>query len=191
MNQPDAGDMPKPYTWPARWLHWITVLLVVLLIATGTVMTYRADDLKIFDATTNALYSSHKLLGVGLLALVVVRFAYRLMRGAPPDPPTLPRLQKVAAHGVHWALYGLLLATPIVGWIGISMFPALDVFGIVKLPALVGPDRKTSEQVFELHETLGDVLLALVALHVAAALVHHFVLRDGVLYRMWPTRKVR
>ncbi len=176
------------YSLPARLFHWATVAIVLCLFASGMWMTYRGEDLKLWDATTNFLYSSHKALGMALLILVVARLGYRLVHGAPGDPPSFTRLQRLAAHTVHWLLYGLLLVVPVLGWVGVSMFPALDVFGF-KLPALSGPDREMSKQIFELHELLGDVLLALIGLHLAAALFHHFILRDGVLRRMWPAKR--
>ena len=181
-------DAPRHYSGVARLFHWLTVFLLMVTIPVGLAMTYRGGELKIWDATTNTLYSSHKLLGVIILVIVVMRLGYRLLHGAPPDEPTLSGLQKLVAHVVHWTFYALLIVIPIVGWIGVSMFPALEVFGLFKLPALAAPDQATAKSLFELHELLGNVLLALIALHVVAALGHHFVLRDGVLRRMLPAK---
>ena len=122
--------------------------------------------------------------------MVVLRLANRLIRGAPPDEPSLAGWQKALSHIAHWSLYALLIVIPIVGWLGVSMFPALDVFGLFKLPALAAPDKKTAEWMFEIHEFLGDILLVLIVVHVGAALGHHFVLRDNVLRRMWPAKNV-
>lgn len=177
------------YSAPARAFHWLTVLLLVITVPIGLAMTYRGGELKIWDATTNMLYSSHKALGMLILAVVVLRLAYRLFKGAPPDEPGQPAWQKAIAHIAHWSLYALLLGIPLVGWLAVSMFPALDIFGLIKLPALAAPDQKTAKSLFEVHEILAKALLAIVALHVLAALAHHFVLRDGVLRRMWPGRK--
>ena len=128
-------------------------------------------------------------MGVIILTVVALRLIYRLFKGAPPDEPTLKGVQRVAAHVAHWSLYALLIAIPIVGWTATSMFPALNVFGLVNLPALAAPDKAMAEQLFAVHDVLGKVLLAIVVIHVAAALFHHFVRRDGVLRRMWPARK--
>ena len=183
-----ASDRHAPvrYSGIARFFHWLTVILLLVTIPIGLAMTYRGGELNIWDTTTNVLYNSHKALGVIILAVVLMRLAYRLIHGAPADEPTLTGLQKLVAHVVHWTLYGLLILIPIIGWIGVSMFPALELFGLFKLPALAAPDQATAKWMFEVHEILGKLLLALIALHVVAALGHHFVLRDGVLRRMWP-----
>jgi cytochrome b561 len=104
----------------------------------------------------------------------------------PPDEPSLTRWHRAAAHANHWSLYALLVAVPITGWLGGSKYPALEVFGLFRLPALAAPDKAAGEELFELHETLVFITLALVAIHVAAALFHYFIRRDGVLSRMIP-----
>ena len=186
MSEP--ASQPQTYSGTARFFHWLTVLLLVTTIPIGMAMTYRGGELNIWDVTTNGLYSAHKTLGVLLLVVVVLRLIYRLLYGAPPDEPSLAAWQKALSHIAHWSLYGLLILIPIVGWLGVSMFPALDIFGLFKLPALAAPDQKTAKWLFEVHEFLGNILLLLIAVHVAAALGHHFVLRDNVLRRMWPAR---
>jgi len=80
------------------------------------------------------------------------------------------------------------LAIPLSGWIAISMFPALNVFGF-EVPALVSAGRQAAASMFEIHEMLGNILLAFIGLHVAGALFHYFVLKDGIFERMWPRRK--
>jgi len=177
------------YSFVARFFHWLTVLLLILLFASGIAMTERTEEYNLWDATTNTLYSSHKALGLMLLAVIILRLGYRMAFGTPPAPPSLNGLQKMAADGVHWGLYGLLVAVPITGWIGISMFPALDVFG-VRVPALVAADRQSAEWAFEVHEILGNLFLILIAVHIAAALFHYFILKDGILQRMWFTKNV-
>ena len=149
-------------------------------------MLVRASWLDIWDATTNALYSSHKLLGVLLFFVIVARLAYRFSHGAPPDEPSLEPWQRVASHVTHWAIYGLLLLVPVIGWFGVQLFPALDVFGWFSLPAVVSPDTAASAWVLRLHGIAAFVLLWLLASHVAAALFHHFIRKDGVLVRMVP-----
>ncbi len=179
----------EAYSATARALHWLSAILVAVMFATGLWMTYRGDELELWDATTNTLYSLHKSLGLFLLAVVCLRLGNRLLFGAPADPPSLTKLLRVTAHTVHWLLYALLLAIPLTGWLATSMFPALDVFGSFKLPAIAAPNRSAAEWMFEIHETLGDVLVILIALHIAGAMVHYFVLKDGIVDRMWPTKR--
>jgi cytochrome b561 len=181
-----AGSVQgETYSTAARRFHWWTVLLVAVQIPVGLYMAYRGNTLQIFDGLTNALYSSHKLSGMVILLLVLARLMYRLARGAPPDEPTITWWQKAGAHLNHWALYVALLVVPILGYIGISLYPALDLFGIVSLPGIVAPDNAAAARVFYYHWLGALAIVLLVAVHVAAALFHYFIRRDGVLRRMW------
>jgi cytochrome b561 len=173
------------YSSAARQFHWWTVLLVAIQVPVGLYMVYRAGITN-FDALTNTLYSSHKSAGLLILALVVARLVYRLRHGAPSDEPTLTLFEKAASHATHWGLYLLLLVVPILGWIGISLYPALNVFGIVDIPALASPNTDAANQVFMLHKYLAYLVVALVGMHVAGALFHYVIRKDGVLSRMLP-----
>lgn len=170
----------------ARSFHWVTVLAVFAMLPLGLAMTYRGNTLNIWDTTTDALYGAHKLIGFLLLWLTAGRLIYRLVHGAPPDESSLAWWEKAASHLVHWLLYGLLLVVPLLGWIGVSLFPALDVFGLFNLPALASPNEAAANRVLGIHGTLALTLGALAGLHILAALYHGFVRRDGVLRRMWP-----
>lgn len=176
----------RAYSPTARALHWITVALVAIQVPVGFAMAYRGNTLNIWDKLTGALYSGHKVIGVTILIVVLWRLVYRLTRGAPPDEPTLEPWQKVASHANHWALYLLLVATPMAGYVGISLFPALDIFGLVKLPGIVAPDKDAASTAFVVHLALAIGLVVLIAVHVAAALFHHLVRKDNVLGRMIP-----
>lgn len=176
------------YSGVARTFHWVTVLAVFTMLPLGLAMTYRGKTLSIFDGTTDALYSAHKLLGFLLLWLTAGRLIYRLLHGAPSDEPSLTWWQRAGSHLVHWLLYGLLLVVPLLGWLGVSLFPARTVFGLFDLPALTGPDQGAANRVLGIHGKLALTLGAIVALHILAALYHRFVRRDGVLRRMWPGR---
>ena len=184
-NEQRSSEIYSPF---ARLMHWLTLAFVAVLVPVGMAMTYRGKDLNIWDELTNTLYSGHKLAGFVLLWLIVIRLGYRLMKGAPADEPTLTPFQAFASHAVHWAMYALLIAIPVLGWIGVSAFPALQVFAGASLPAIVGPDRALAEQVLAVHGILARVLMLLVAVHIAAALYHHFVCKDGVLRRMLGAR---
>lgn len=182
----NAPPEPPRYGIPARTLHWLMVLLIGLQIPAGMVMSYRGNVLNQWDAVTDFLYSAHKSIGFVLLILLVLRALVRLTAGAPPPEPSLAPWQRRVAAVNHAGLYVLLLAVPMLGWLGVSMFPALEVFGVVSLPAISRPDRAVSDTVFALHRLAAFLLVALIALHVAAALHHHFIRRDGVLRRMLP-----
>ena len=183
-TQTSAVAKPLVYSPVARAFHWTVALLVIITAPIGFVMADRAAH-DIFDATTDTMYSTHKLIGLTILALMIARLAYRLTQGAPPSEPTLASWQKGLSHAVHWTLYLLLIAVPIGGYLGISYGDYLDIFG-VKIPGLVAKNEDMSKVIFKLHALGATVLLALVALHLAAVFHHAFNLCDGVLARMWP-----
>ena len=180
------GGTGETYTCRARHFHWWTVGFVSVLVPVGLYMNYRGNVLGIFDGLTNTLYSTHKLLGFTLLLIVVARLGYRLLHGAPADEPTLEPWQKVVSSLNHWGMYVLLLIVPLLGWFGVQLYPALDVFGLFSLPAVVGPNQEAAETVLAIHKTLALLLVAFIALHVGAALYHYFIRKDGVLNRMIP-----
>ena len=188
-STPHSPQQPTPavYSPRARHYHWLTVALIAMQVPVGVYMSYRGNKLDIWDGLTNGLYSWHKLIGLIIFGVVLARLAYRLSHGAPPDEPTLEPWQKLASHVTHWALYGLLIVVPIIGFLGISYYPALDIFGF-KLPGLVTPNEDTAKAVFEWHERGAFLLVLLVFLHIGAALFHGMIRKDGVLRRMLPGR---
>jgi cytochrome b561 len=185
------GEIPaaRSYSALARTLHWITAVVVFAMIPLGLAMSYRGNALDIWDGLTNGLYSAHKLLGFLLLWLMVGRLTYRLMHGAPPDEPTLAWWQKAASHLVHWLLYGLLIVVPLLGWVGVSLFPALTIFDLFDLPALAQPNEDAAKRVLDIHGKLALATGALALAHVGAALHHYLILKDGVMRRMLPWLK--
>lgn len=174
------------YTPTARRFHWWTVALILVQVPLGLYMAYRGNVQGIFDDLTNNLYSSHKLIGMIIFLVVLARLAYRLTHGAPADEPTLEAWHKGASHFNHWGLYLLLLATPIAGYIGISQYPALNIFGI-PLPGIVAENQEAASRTFLIHFYLALVLVAFVAIHVAAALYHYVIRKDNVVTRMLPS----
>jgi cytochrome b561 len=188
-NIDNAVQVPV-YSPTARFFHWLTVVAVVVQIPLGVYMVRRGAATN-FDATTNTLYSGHKLLGFAILWLIVLRLEYRLARGAPRDEPTLAWWHKAAAHATHWGLYLLLLAVPLLGWLGVSHYGALDTFGGFSLPAIAEQNQDKADAVFRLHFLGAVVLVAAIAVHFAAAIYHHFIRGDGVLRRMLPSVRQR
>jgi cytochrome b561 len=176
----------ETYSLAARRFHWWMVAFLAVQVPVGLAMNYRGNTLNIWDATTNALYSSHKLLGFALLWIVVARLIYRLWHGVPDHEPTIEPWQRVVSRSNHWALYVLLIVLPLLGWLGVSLFPAREIFGLFSLPALAEPNKAAAEWVLTAHKALAFLLIALIGLHVSAALYHYFIRRDGVLHRMLP-----
>ncbi len=174
------------YSSTARLLHWLTVALLALQFPVGFYMAYRGNVLNVWDSLTNTLYSGHKLSGLVILLVVVLRLLYRTTQGAPADEPSLEPWHRMVSHLNHWLLYALLIAAPIAGYIGIALFPALDIFGLFKLPAIVSADKEAAKAAFAVHMALVLALAALIALHVGAALYHYLIRKDDVMGRMIP-----
>ena len=128
----------------------------------------------------------HFRLGLTVFALVLVRLPLRLALHAPPITPALPAWQDHLAHAMHWALYGFLLVMPLLGWLTLSAKGQPIPFFGLELPALIGPDKATAKNLEDIHELIGNVGYALIGLHAAAALWHHYVTRDDTLERMLP-----
>lgn len=187
MADTDFRTREATYSTAARHFHWWTVTLLLIQVPVGLYMAYRGNTLNIWDGLTNNLYSSHKTLGLVILVLVVTRLIYRLLHGAPADEPTITWWQKAASHATHWSLYLLLILVPVVGWLGISLYGAREVFGIATIPALAAQNSEAAGPVLMLHRYLAYLTVALVAMHVGAAVVlHYFIRKDGVLERMLP-----
>lgn len=168
------------YSVTARALHWITAALVLTAIPIGIVMANITSG-----PTQDRLYDLHRSIGVALIPLVLVRFGYRLANPPPPLPDDVPPLQQFAAHATHWALYALIIVQPFVGWIATSAYRAPIVFfGLFQLPPIWPQDQPFSERLFAVHEIMGFIIAFLVLVHIAAALHHHFVLKDRVLLRI-------
>lgn len=187
MNATPQSRVPvQLYSRVARTLHWLTVALIAVQLPVGLYMTYRGNTLNVWDKVTGGLYNGHKLLGVTILLVVLWRLVYRLTRGAPPPEPTIEPWQRVASSLNHWGMYLLAICVPVAGYVGISLFPALDIFGLFSLPGVVAPDKEAAKTVFFVHGVLARLLVLLILIHVAAALFHYFVRKDNVLARMIP-----
>ncbi len=172
------------YSGVAIALHWLLALLIVGNFCVGLYMHGLA-----FSPTRLKLYNWHKWAGITILALSALRLLWRLTHRPPADPP-MPAWQRLAAHGAHWALYALFFAVPLAGWAYSSAagFPIV-VFGVLPLPDFVAPDRALADGLKERHAMLAFALAAVVGLHIAAALKHHFIDGDGLLHRMQPSRR--
>lgn len=167
-------------------LHW----LVAALIVGQFVLAEWAEGLPLGIEKLQVL-ANHKSFGITILALAVLRLVWRLVARPPALPSSVPRWQQRASAATHWALYGLIFALPLSGWAFSSAanFP-VSWFNLFELPNLVAPDEQLAEQIEDVHELLGKVLFVLALVHVAAALKHQFMDRDGVLLRMlpWPRK---
>ncbi|MDD5181094.1 MAG: cytochrome b [Gallionellaceae bacterium] len=173
------------YTATAIALHWLTALLILVAFPLGVYM----HELKLSPLKLQ-LVSYHKWIGVTIFLLTLARLAWRVKHVPPPLPDTIPLWQQRAAQGLHYLLYVLLLCIPISGWLMSSAKGVPVVYlGLVQLPDLVGKDKALGDRLQEIHEALDFGLLALVGMHVAAAIKHHFIDKDTTLLRMLPFGK--
>jgi len=170
------------YTTTAILLHWLMALLIFAVFPLGMYM----HDLPLSPAKLQ-LYSYHKWIGVTLLLLALPRVLWRITHTPPALPGTMPRWQKLGSVAVHQIFYLLMLAVPLSGWLLSSAKGVQTVwFGVLPLPDLVGRDKALGHLLSVVHESLNYTLLLLVALHIAAALKHHYVDRDAIMARMIP-----
>jgi cytochrome b561 len=176
---------------PARWghvaqfLHW----LIVALIITQVILANIAEDLPI-GVRKLAMYARHKSVGITILVLALIRLLWRWANPTPSLPTTLKPYERTLAGITHFGLYLLLFAMPLTGWMMTSArgFP-VSWFGFFQLPDFVPKNKTLYEFMKETHDTLALALGAIVTLHVAAALKHHFIMKDDVLRRMLPFTK--
>jgi cytochrome b561 len=174
------------YSMTAMSLHWLIALMIGVGFYIGWIMT----DIPGFTPTKLKYFSWHKWIGVTVFVLAAIRVAWRLTHRAPALPSGVTPLQKLAAEAVHAILYLLMLAIPATGYLYSSAAGIPVVYlGIVPLPTLIGPDAALKVVLKTIHIVLNYTLLALVILHVLAALKHQFVDRDGLLARMIPFLK--
>ncbi|MDF4025031.1 cytochrome b [Luteibacter sp. PPL201] len=177
---------------PGRWstiaktLHWIMALLII----GNGVFALWMDDLKPSMQKIN-LFALHKSIGLTVLALFLLRLAWRLFDRRPAEDPA-PRWQHVAATIVHGLLYVLIVAIPLSGWLFNSArgFP-LQFFKLFNLPALTAKDPDVAAVLVEVHEYLFWFLVAVLVAHAGGALKHHFIDRDDTLRRMLPFGRAR
>lgn len=181
---PMSTAHPTRYHPVSVLLHWVLGLALIGLFAVGLYMT----DLP-FSPQRLKLYNWHKWAGVTLLALSVFRLVWRLTHRPPPLPraieTAMPRWQRLAHHATHHGLYLLFFAVPLLGWAYSSAagFPVV-LFGVLPLPDFVSVSEELAGLIKPLHKLSAFTMMALVLLHVAGALKHQFVDRDGLLSRM-------
>lgn len=180
-------DSTARYSRGAIILHW----LIALLIIGNFVGAWVSEDLPRDERMVMMGY--HKATGVVILLLTLVRIGWRLLNPPPAMPTTLKPWEAGLARITHGLFYVLMLAVPLAGLGLHSAFgkgAPVSLFGLVDFPALpVGTDKPTIGLYHELHEVTATAMLVLFVLHVAAALKHQFIDRDGTTARMLPFRR--
>ena len=174
------------YSLPARLMHWLVALCVLALFPLGVWATWRAED-NVWDDLTNTLFAWHKTIGFAVLILMALRLVIRLGNAPPQQPPFLASWEVSAAKATHLLLYLLLFIVPLLGWAGVTAYPALEALAGMHLPPMpfIAQGEPLAMSLFDWHGNIAIVLGALLVLHVAAALRHLVIKRDGVVDRMW------
>lgn len=163
-----------------RALHWVMAIciLAMLFIGVGMVSTVKPEYL--------TLVSIHKPLGITILVLALVRLVVRITRGAPPLPADMPMPMKLAAKLSHYVFYALMIALPLLGY---GMLSAADypvVVAGMRIPSLLPHSNSLHTLLWNAHRFLALCFFALIVVHLAAALFHALVRRDGVFHAMAP-----
>jgi cytochrome b561 len=179
-----------PYRPAQRLIHWLVAVSLPILLTLGIWMTARASA-DLWDDQTNLLYGLHKALGFTVLCLMVVRLFLKLRTAAPAYPASLTPTLILLAKTVHGLMYVLLFAVPLLGWAAVTAYPALITVAGYHLPPMpwVMQNEALAKQLFAIHGLLAFVLGALALGHIAAALMHLLLKRDGVFERMWPGKQ--
>ena len=173
----------RRYDPVARAFHWLVVLLLLAQYTTKLILPFTLPK-----SAEDSINAWHLSIGSTILLVMLLRLAWRLTHRPPPPPADLPPALRLLSRANHWAFYVVLIVLPLLGWItanayGVTVYLA----GLIPLPALAAPNKAFAEQLGHVHGAVALLLLALIALHVAGALYHALVKRDGVAQRMLPT----
>jgi len=181
MNVHHRDDRYHPLSIGA---HWLTLALLVAVYA----LIELRDVFPKGSAPREGMKTWHYMLGLTVFVLVFVRLAARQLFRAPPITPLPPAWQLRLAEAMHVALYVFLIVMPLLGWLTLSAKGNVVPFYGLELPRLLAPDKPLGRNLEDIHETIGDIGYFLIGLHAAAALWHHYVMRDDTLRRMSPWR---
>jgi cytochrome b561 len=171
------------YSALAKIFHWVTVPLLVGALATGFVIGHIADPSKL------GFYAIHESLGLTMLFVAIARVAWRGFNPPPPAPAGVPALMQLAGNLTHALLYAALILQPILGFLTTNAFGfpqagATAYLGFIDLPKFMEASEGLAKVLLTLHSIVGWSLLVLIPMHVAAAIFHHAIRRDGTLLRM-------
>jgi cytochrome b561 len=184
MSMGTQTNAPITYDPVMRAIHWTTLLLV-----TGAFIAVWIADPAIVGPYARQVVQVHRSLGLTIAALTIFRLAWRWWARIPPLPASVSGAQKIVARMVEGLLYMLLVAQPVVGLLYSNAHGVrVNLFLIAEIPSVVERNRPLAEQLGSIHNLLGYSLLALIGVHSAAALFHHFIQQDDVMNAMLPAR---
>jgi cytochrome b561 len=169
------------YGTTAKVFHWLVVALLLVQYLIGWLMPDIHRNMK-----PGAAMTFHVSIGMTILALIVLRLAWRLAHPVPPES-SLPAWQRLTSEAVHWLLYALVLATTITGWLFASFRGwSMSLYFLVPMPMLASDNAAAGATIDGLHQAMEWALLVMIGIHVATALVHILIYRDRIMQRMLP-----
>ena len=169
------------YGTTAKVFHWLIVALLLVQYSIGWLMPDIHGGME-----PGAAMTFHVSFGIVILILILLRLAWRLAHPVAPES-SLPAWQRLTSEAVHWLLYALVLATTVTGWLFASFRGwGVSFFYLLPLPMLTSENAAAGKTFDGWHQAMEWTLLAVIGLHVAAALAHIFVYRDRIMQRMLP-----
>jgi cytochrome b561 len=168
------------YSLPSIAMHWLMLLVFIgIYVSVNLIDVFPKEDPK------HQLFKIiHFSLGLLVFALVWVRIVFRLMGNTPPIVPAPSALQEKVAKLGHLALYALMIGAPLAGWAALSAYGKPIPFFGLNLPALLSENKELGHNIKEVHEAVGTFGYFLIGGHAAAALYHHYVMKDNTMLRM-------
>jgi cytochrome b561 len=174
------------YGGVAKFFHWLIALLIIGLLILGFAVTFMEHQ-----PLQGPLINVHKLFGLLVLTLAALRLLWLIYNPRPPLFSGMVRWEYISAHLVHGILYFFMFAMPITGWVMSTAAGRIPHLLNLKFPLIGIPTNKElSHQFFTIHKYAAWVLIFFIVIHVAAALKHHFIMKDNVLKRMLPGGKI-
>ena len=176
------SDLNSPYSWSARSFHWLSAILVLVTF----ILSEGGPESRIFSDTNRTTLTIHESLGTAVFILTVIRLIWRAF-DRQPSPVPMPAWMHLASILTHWVLFGLLVLVPVTAIAGSWLEGhalSLYIFGDYGSP--IGSSALIGKAILGIHPLLGDAIIWIAGLHAAAALFHHFILKDGVLKAMLP-----
>lgn len=179
-NKMGLKNTANSYGSVAKFLHWLIFILVFGMIVGGLCLDYVPKDYK------GVIYNLHKLTGLTILFLMLIRLVWKLVNVKPKLPADTTVWQRHAERVVHDLLYLLIICMPLAGWIGSSSAGKPPHIGDISLGLPIPENEVLIDTMFTLHEYIAYAIIVMVSIHIFAALYHHYVKKDDVLKRMLP-----
>ena len=174
-------DTTAQYGWVTIVIHWLMAAVILGLFTLGWYMV----DLTYYDSLYRTLPFIHKSVGILLAGIFLFRFVWKIINPSTKPVPGTSPLEQLAAKLVHWLFYLLITLTVVSGYlISTADNSSISVFDIFRVPATITGIPEQEDNAGLVHEILAYILMAMVVLHAAAALKHHFINRDQTLRRM-------